>query len=77
MSTRPHQIHTFRKLQEVVLLGSSQRIPLKERDDGLHQLFPRSNTVPIQMFFVVAVSLVDIDIANTKELHEQVETIDA
>ena len=77
VSAYSHQIDAFCKLQEIVLLGSSQRIPLKERDDGLHQLFPRSNTVPIQMFFVVVVSLVDIDIANTKELHEQVKTFNA
>ena len=77
MSTYSHQIDAFRKLQEVVLLGSSQRILLKERNDGLHQFFPRSNTVSIHMFFVVVVSLVDVDTANTKELHEQVETIDA
>ena len=77
VSADPHQIDTFRKLQEVVLLGSSQRIPLEERNDGLHQLLPSSNTVPIHMFFVVVVSLIDIDISNTKELHEQVETIDA
>jgi hypothetical protein len=77
VSAYSHQIDAFCKLQEIVLLGSSQRIPLKERDDGLHQLFPRSNTVPIQMFFVVVVSLVEIDIATTKELHEQVETVDA
>ena len=77
MNTRFNQPNTFRKLQEVTLLGSSQRIPIKERNDGLYQLFPSSNTVPIHMFFVVVVSLVDIDIANTKELHEQVETIDA
>src|ERR1700722_11709995 len=50
VSARPHQIHTFRKLQEVALLGSSQRIPIKERNDGFHQLFPSSNTVPIHMF---------------------------
>jgi len=77
MSARLHQPHTFRELQEVALLGGSQRIPIKERNDGFHQLFPSSNTVPIHMFFVVVVSLVDIDIANTKELHEQVETFDA
>jgi len=77
MNTRLHQPHTLRKLQEVALLGSSQRIPIKERNDGLHQLFPSSNAVPVHMFFVVVVSLVDIDIANTKELHEQVETFDA
>jgi hypothetical protein len=77
VSALSHQIYAFRKLQEVALLGSSQRIPIKERNDGLHQLFPSSNTVPIQMFFVVVVSLVDIDVANTKELHEQVETFDA
>ena len=77
MSARLHQPHTFRELQEVALLGSSQRIPIEERDDGLHQFFPSSNTVPIHMLFVVVVSLVDIDIANTKELHEQVETFDA
>ena len=77
MNTRLNQPYTFRKLQEVALLGSSQRIPIEERDDGLHQFFPSSNTVPIHMFFVVVVSLVDIDIANTKELHEQVETFDA
>jgi hypothetical protein len=44
VSTRFHQIHAFRKLQEVALLGGSQRIPIKERDDGLHQFFPTSNT---------------------------------
>src|ERR1700733_240971 len=67
MSTRLHQPQTFRKLQEVVLLGSSQRIPIKERNDGLHQFFPGSNAVPIHMFFVVVIPLVDIDAANTKE----------
>jgi hypothetical protein len=77
MSTRLYQSYTFRKLQEVALLGSSQRIPVKERNDGLYQFFPSSNAVPIHMFFVVVVSLVDIDIANTKELHEHMETIDA
>jgi hypothetical protein len=77
MSARLYQPHTFRELQEVVLLGGSQRILIKERNDGPHQLFPSSNTVPIQMLFVVVVSLVDIDIANTKELHEKVETFDA
>jgi hypothetical protein len=77
VSAYSHQIHAFRKLQEVALLGSSQRIPIKERNNGLHQFSPSSNTVPIHMFFVVVVSLVDIDIANTKELHEQVETFDA
>jgi hypothetical protein len=29
------------------------------------------------MLFVVVISLIDIDIANTKELHEQVKTFDA
>ena len=77
VSTRLHQPNTLRKLQEVALLGSSQRILIKERNDGLHQFFPSSNAVPIHMLFVVVVSLVDIDIANTKELHEQVETVDA
>ena len=77
VSARPHQIHAFRKLQEVSLLGCSQRVLLKERNDGLYQLFPSSNTVPIQMLFVVVISLVDINVANTKELHEQVETLDA
>jgi hypothetical protein len=77
MSTRLHQPHTFHKLQEVTLLGSSQPIPLKEGNDGLHQFVPSPNTVPIHMFFVVVVSLVDIDIANTKERHEQVEAFDA
>src|ERR1700749_970502 len=47
VSTCSHQIDAFCKLQEVVLLGRSQWIPLKERDDGLHQFFPTSNTVPI------------------------------
>ena len=70
MSARSHQIHAFRKLQEVALLGSSQRILLKERNDGLHQFFPGSNAVPIHMFFVVVIPLVDIDAANTKELLE-------
>ena len=77
MNTRLHQPHTCCKLQEVALLGSSQRLPIKERNDGLHQLFPGSNTVPIHMFFVVVVSLVDVDTANTKELHKQLQTIDA
>ena len=40
VSARSHQIHAFRKLQEVALLGSSQRILLKERNDGLHQILP-------------------------------------
>ena len=77
MSARLHQPHTFRELQEVALLGGSQRILIKERDDGFHQFLPSSNTVPIHMFFEVVVSLVDIDISNIKELHEQVETFNA
>jgi len=77
VSAYTHQIHAFRELQEVALLGSPQWILFKERDDGLHQLFPRSKTVSIHVLFVVVISLVDMDIANTKELHERVETIDA
>ncbi len=77
MNTRLNQPYTFRKLQEVALLGSSQRILLKERNYGFHQIAPRSNAVPIHMLLVVVVSPIDIDGANTKELHEQVETVDA
>jgi hypothetical protein len=77
MNTRPNQPYTFRELQEVTLLGGSQRIPIKERNYGFHQIIPCSDTVPIHMLFVVVVSPIDIDGANTKELHEQVETVDA
>jgi hypothetical protein len=77
MSARRYQPHTFRKLQEVVLLGSSQRILFKERNDGFSQFLPCSNTVPMHMFFMVVVSFIDIDTANTKELHEEMETFDA
>ena len=77
MSARLHQPYTFCELQEIALLGGSQRIPIKERNDGLNQFFPAPNTVPIQMFFVVVIPLVDIDVANTKEPHEEVETLDA
>jgi hypothetical protein len=77
MTTRLNQSYTFRELQEVALLGSSQRILLKERNYGFHQIAPRSNAVPIHMLFVVVVSPIDIDSANTKELREQVETVDA
>jgi hypothetical protein len=77
MNTRLNQPYTFCKLQEVALLGSSQRILVEERNDCFQQILPRSNTVPIHMFFVVVVSPIDIDGANSKELHEQVETVDA
>ena len=77
MSADSDQIHASCELQEVALLGSSQRIPFEERNDGLYQLFASSNTVSVQVLFVVVVSIVDIDITNTKELHEQLETIDA
>jgi len=77
MNTRLNQPYTFRELQEVVLLGRSQRILIEERNYGLHQNLPCSNTVPIHMLFVVVISSIDIDSANPKELHEQVETIDA
>jgi hypothetical protein len=77
MNTRLDQPYTFRKLQEVALLGSSQRILIEERNYGFHQILPCSNTVPIHMLFVVVISSIDIDSANPKELHEQLETIDA
>jgi hypothetical protein len=77
MNTRLNQPNTFCKLQEVALLGSSQRIPVEERDYGFHQIISRPNTVSIHMLFVIVVSPIDIDSANTKELHEQVETVDA
>jgi hypothetical protein len=77
MNTRLNQPYTFRELQEVALLGGSQRIPIKERNYGFHQIIPCSDTVPIHMFLVVVTSPIDIDGTNTKELHEQVETVDA
>jgi hypothetical protein len=77
MNTRLNQPYTFRKLQEVALLGGSQRIPIKERNYGFHQIIPCSDAVPIHMLFVVVISPIDIDGSNTKELHEQVETVDA
>ena len=77
VSANPDQTHALRKFQEVALLGSSQLILFKERDDGFNQLSPSSNTVSVQVLLVVVVSIVDIDIANTKELHEQMETFDA
>jgi hypothetical protein len=77
MNTRLDQPYTFRELQEVALLGGSQRIPVKERNYGFHQIIPCSDAVPIHMLFVVVISPIDIDGTNTKELHEQVETVDA
>lgn len=77
VTSDPDQIHALRKLHKIDLFRSPQWIPLEERNDGLYQLFPRSNTVSIQVLLVVVVSIVDIDVANTKELFEQVETFDA
>src|ERR1700722_5856329 len=77
INTRLNQPYTFRKLQEVALLGSSQRILVEQRNNGFHQILPCPNTVPIHMFFVVVVPPIDIDGANSKKLHEQVETVDA
>jgi hypothetical protein len=77
MNTRLNQPHTFRKLQEVALLGSSQRILIEEWNYGFDQIIPSSNAVPIHMLFVVVISSIDIDSANPKEPHEQVETINA
>jgi hypothetical protein len=77
MNTRLNQPYTFRKLQEVALLGSSQRIPFKERNYGFHQIIPCSDAVPIHMLLVVVISPIYIDGTNTKEFHELVETFDA
>jgi hypothetical protein len=77
MRARLHQPQTFRELQEVTLLGSSQRIPLEERDDRVNQITPSSYTVPMHMFFVVVVTPIDIDITNSEEPHEIVETAQA
>ena len=68
---------TCRKLQEIELLGSSQGIPLEEWNDRPIQITPLPNTVPVHMLFVVVVSLIDVDVANSKELHEHVEDLDA
>ena len=72
-----HPRQTLRELQEVTLLGSSQRIPREERNDRLNQITPLSHTVPMHMFLVVVVTPIDIDITNFKELHEIVETAQA
>ena len=77
MNTRLDQPYTFREFQEVALLGSSQRIRIEERNDGLHQILSCSNAVSIHVLFVVVVSPIDIDGSNSKELQEQVETVDA
>jgi hypothetical protein len=77
MTVRLNELHALRELQEVALLCCSQRIPRKERDDCSEQFTPLPNAIPIQMFFVVVVALIDINGANTKELHEHVKTLDA
>jgi hypothetical protein len=54
-----------------------QRVPPKERDDFQGKIVSLSNAVPVHMFFVVVVSPIDVDTANTKELQECVENLDA
>jgi hypothetical protein len=71
------QPQTFRELQEVSLLGSSQRILFEKRNDRLNQITPLSHTVPMHMFLVIVVPPIDVDVANSKELHEHVETLQA
>jgi hypothetical protein len=70
MNTRLNQPYTFRELQEVALLGSSKWIRIEERNDGFHQVPSCSNAVSIHVLFVVVVSPIDIDGANSKELHK-------
>ena len=77
MGLRLYQPKTFHELQEVILLGSSQRILFEERDDRLNQITPFSHTVPMHVFLVVVVSPIEINRANPKKPHEHVETADA
>jgi len=77
MGVRLYQPQTFHELQEVILLGSSQRVVFEERDDRLNQITPLSHTVPMHVFLVVVVSPIEINRANPKKLHEHVETADA
>lgn len=77
MRTRLDEPQTIRKLQEVALLGSSKRILLEERDNLLSQVNPLPNSESMHVFFVVVISLVDVDLTHTEEPPEHVKARDA
>jgi len=59
------------------LFRGPQLVLHEKRNDRLNQIDPLPHAVPIHVLFVVVVSFIDIDSANTKELFKHVETIDA
>lgn len=68
-----HHLDYPHELAEVVLLGSSQRVSLKERDDLLDEISSLVDAVPEEILLVVIASSIQIDLAASEEIDKIVE----
>jgi hypothetical protein len=72
-----HQLDALYELLEIRLFRSSKFVSLEEWDDRFDQIISSSDAESIQVLFVVVVSLVEINIPNTKKSLKHVKTLDA
>jgi hypothetical protein len=72
-----HHPQTLHKLQEVGLLGGSQRVLMKEWNNRPKKITPFRNNELIQMFSVIVESVITVDATRTEELLHHVQTLDA
>ncbi len=77
MDIEIHETNTLGEFREVVQLRSPKRMFLEEWDDDVHQIASSCNTESIQVFFMVVVSAVQIDLTYTKMTLQKLETLDA
>jgi len=77
MSTRLDHLHARRELLEVTSLRCTERMPLEERYDRLHQLRPSRHNVLAQMLLMIVVALVDENPPNPEEALELLEAVQA
>jgi hypothetical protein len=68
MRVRLYQAHTSNELFEVQALRSSQGVFLKEWNDPQQKIAPLADNELIQVFFVVVVSAIAVQTANSEEL---------
>ena len=71
------QLDAPHELFEVVSLGRSQRVPLKERDDDLRELDEIADVVTEQVLLVVVVPAIASHGADSEEVPQIVQHLDA
>jgi hypothetical protein len=75
VSSSCHELDARSELLKIEPLGTAKRMLLEKRNNALPKILPSVNRVAIQVFSVVVIPPVNVDLSHSKKVAQLLETV--